>query len=66
MEGESKGLVQTDANGAFVMRADSTNMGAGRGRDSIRIVSKEEFGDVSGGHVRPGSFADWFARVSIS
>ncbi|WVR07219.1 hypothetical protein IAU60_004260 [Kwoniella sp. DSM 27419] len=43
--GQSAGLVDVQSNDVFVMRADSSNIPTGRGRDSIRISSKEQFAD---------------------
>ncbi|KAK4687211.1 hypothetical protein P7C73_g2919, partial [Tremellales sp. Uapishka_1] len=41
----SKGLTSIDSTGAFIMAADSTNNASGRGRNSVRISSKDKFAD---------------------
>ncbi|WVQ82189.1 hypothetical protein IAT38_004317 [Cryptococcus sp. DSM 104549] len=43
--GTDAGLVDVQANDVFIMRADSDNVATGRGRDSIRISSKDKFAD---------------------
>ncbi|KAL7421539.1 hypothetical protein Q5752_003308 [Cryptotrichosporon argae] len=44
-DGQSAGLVGVQSDGSFVMKADSTKTGSGRGRDSIRISSKDKYAD---------------------
>lgn len=46
-EGQSSGLVDIHSDNVFIMRADSDTVATGRGRDSIRIESKDQFADVS-------------------
>nr|XP_031859225.1 uncharacterized protein CI109_005421 [Kwoniella shandongensis]KAA5526297.1 hypothetical protein CI109_005421 [Kwoniella shandongensis] len=38
-------LVDVQSDNTFIMRADSSNTASGRGRDSVRISSKEKFAD---------------------
>lgn len=42
----SLGLTATQEDGSFVMRADAENTADGRGRNSVRISSKDKYADV--------------------
>ncbi|WVF71645.1 hypothetical protein IAT40_006453 [Kwoniella sp. CBS 6097] len=42
---QKEGLVDVQSGNTFLMRADSSNIPTGRGRDSIRITSKDQFAD---------------------
>nr|XP_018263295.1 uncharacterized protein I303_04789 [Kwoniella dejecticola CBS 10117]OBR85453.1 hypothetical protein I303_04789 [Kwoniella dejecticola CBS 10117] len=42
---QSQGLIDVQANNVFYMAADATNVPTGRGRDSIRISSKNKYAD---------------------
>ncbi|EIW70867.1 hypothetical protein TREMEDRAFT_28753, partial [Tremella mesenterica DSM 1558] len=44
-DAQSLSLVDIQSSGEFVMRADSDNQASGRGRNSVRISSKDKFGD---------------------
>lgn len=46
-EGQSSGLVDIHSDNVFIMRAGSDTVATGRGRDSIRIESKDQFADIS-------------------
>jgi hypothetical protein len=45
---QSEGLASVMSDGSFLMRANAETIATGRGRDSVRITSKDEYGDVSG------------------
>ena len=45
---QSLGLAAVQSDGTFLMRADAEETAAGRGRNSVRISSKDKFNDVSG------------------
>ncbi|WRT66161.1 uncharacterized protein IL334_003114 [Kwoniella shivajii] len=42
---QKSGLIDVQANNVFIMAADSANVPDGRGRDSIRISSKNKYAD---------------------
>nr|XP_019010746.1 uncharacterized protein I206_04048 [Kwoniella pini CBS 10737]OCF49527.1 hypothetical protein I206_04048 [Kwoniella pini CBS 10737] len=42
---QKQSLIDVQANNVFYMAADSTNVPTGRGRDSIRISSKDKYAD---------------------
>ncbi|TYJ51917.1 hypothetical protein B9479_007496 [Cryptococcus floricola] len=43
--GQSAGLIDVQSDSTFIMRADSDSVATGRGRDSVRISSKDYFAD---------------------
>ncbi|KAK8864224.1 hypothetical protein IAR55_001470 [Kwoniella newhampshirensis] len=44
-DASSASLVDVQSDNTFIMRADSSSIATGRGRDSIRISSKDKFAD---------------------
>ena len=42
---QSQGLVSVEGDGSVLIRADSSKPATGRGRDSVRLSSKDEFAD---------------------
>jgi hypothetical protein len=42
---QSQGLISVEGDGSVLIRADSSKPGQGRGRDSVRLASKDEFAD---------------------
>jgi hypothetical protein len=55
---KSEGLASV-VNGAVIMRANSDVQASGRGRDSVRIASKDEWADV-----RPSPTKIWARLMS--
>ena len=45
-DAQSLALTDVQSDGSFVMRADAENQASGRGRNSVRISSKDKWEDV--------------------